>query len=178
MYFSLNDYLYDHDYHPFKKYNELIEKLSLNLQEFKKLKDSDELIKKLIGKINYSSDFYRLSFLIDQGSQSLKDYLIIKDHEKISLVEYVYKEYKEVLEKLASMNPEYIYKELGKIKFSLTVWGDNPTALDYALEYHILVGMLRLNNKRQKYSNHRLFFIRSKIECKQYLGQILQRLRH
>jgi len=122
----------------FEKYSELINKLSLNLREFEKLKESDELIKKLIYKINYSFDFYKLSFLIDQGSHSLEDYLIIKHQEKIPLVEYVYKEYKEVLEKLASMNPKYIYKKLGEIKSSLTVWKDNPTALDYAIEYHRL----------------------------------------
>ena len=122
----------------FEKYSELINKLSLNLREFEKLKESDELIKKLIYKINYSFDFYKLSFLIDQGSHSLEDYLIIKHQEKIPLVEYVYKEYKEVLEKLASMNTKYIYKKLGEIKSSLTVWEDNPTALDYAIEYHRL----------------------------------------
>lgn len=125
----------------FEKYNELIEKLLVNLREFKKIQDSDELIKKLIGEINYTSDFYKLSFLIDQDSKSLQDYLINKDQEKISLVEYVYTEYKEVLEKLASMNPKYIKNELGKIKsvLTVTVWGDDdPTALDYAIEYRYL----------------------------------------
>ncbi|WP_260287752.1 competence protein CoiA [Peribacillus aracenensis] len=126
----------DHDF--FDKYNDLIEKLSLNLQLFEKIKDGDDLINKIIGKINYSFQFYKLSFLIDQDSKTLQDYLISKDQEKINLVGYVYKEYKEVLEKLASMNPKYIKNELGKIKSSLSVWEDNPTALDYAIEYHRL----------------------------------------
>ncbi|WP_411334297.1 competence protein CoiA [Metabacillus indicus] len=143
----------EHDF--FEKYNELIEKLLLNLQEFKKVKDSNDLIKKLMWKINYSTDIYKLSFLIDQDTQSLQDYLISKDQDKISLVEYVYTEYKEVLEKLASMNPKYIYKELGKIKSSLTVWGDNPTALDYAIEYH---------------------WLKSKDEIDEYIEQIKEKI--
>lgn len=122
----------------FEKYDEFIQKLQNNLQDFKKLKDSDELVKKLIVKINYESDFYKIQFLTTQSCYSLEEYLINKDQEKIFLVEYVYKTYREVLETISTYNPKYIESKLEKINSSLIPWERNPTAMDYALKYHKL----------------------------------------
>lgn len=152
-------YLSENDF--FQKNNQLIEKLLQNLQGFKLLKDSDELIKKLLIKITFESDLYKIPFLSEQKSYSLEEYLIIKNQEKVSLVEYVYETYKEVLEKIASMNPRYINEELGKINSSLTSWANNPTAIDYAIQYHRLKTKDEINEGieqiKEKIINHNPF---------------------
>ncbi len=134
----INDvrYLTEQDF--FDKYNESIYKSLQNLQDFITIKESDDLIKKLLSKVTYESEIYRLPFLIEQKSLSLHEFLVIKNQEKISLVEFVYVTYREVLEKLASMRPYYIKNELRKIKSSLASWETNPTAIDYAIQYHEL----------------------------------------
>lgn len=152
-------YLSENDF--FQKNNEYIEKLLQNQQEFKLLKDSDELIKKLLIKITLESDLYKIPFLSEQKSYSLEEYLIIKNQEKVSLVEFVYENYKEILEKIASMNPQYINKELGTINSSLTSWANNPTAIDYAIEYRWLKTRDEINEVieqiKEKIINHNPF---------------------
>ncbi|WP_078206675.1 competence protein CoiA [Bacillus mycoides] len=135
------------EYEFFQKYYKYIQQLQDNLKEFKDIEDSEDLVKKLIRKISSSSDFYELPFLIEQESQSLEEYLIYKNKEKVILVEYVYDKYKAVLEKIASMNPKFVNRELGKIKSTLTSWGNKPSALDYALEYR----WLKSNEEIDKY---------------------------
>lgn len=152
------------DYEFFQKYYKYIKQLQNNLEEFKVIVDSEELIKKLIGEISRSSDFYNLTFLIDQGSQSLEEYLINKSQEKVNLVKYVYDKHKEVLEKIASMNPKFVNKELGKIKSSLTSWESKPSALDYAIEYR----WLKSNEEIDKYIEE----IKQKIIKRNFFGGI------
>lgn len=119
-----------------QKYYKYIKQLLDNLEEFKQIEEGKDLVKRLIGRISNSSNFYNLSFLTEQGSKSLEEYLIYINKEKVALVEYVYNEYKEVLEEIASMSPKFVNKELGKIKFSLEVWESNePSAIDYAIQY-------------------------------------------
>ncbi|MGG0763171.1 competence protein CoiA [Bacillus paramycoides] len=126
------------DYEFFQKYYKYIQKLLDNLEEFKVIEDSESLVTKLIGRISSSSDFYKLSFLIKQGSQSLEEYLIYENQEKVALVEYVYNKYRDVLEKISSMNPKFVNTQLSKIKYSLESWEVKPSAIDYALEYRYL----------------------------------------
>ncbi|WP_404459769.1 hypothetical protein [Sutcliffiella horikoshii] len=60
----------------FDQYSEYIESLLNNLKEFKKIEESDELVKKLIRKMHYESDLYKMTFLIEQGSQPLEKFYI------------------------------------------------------------------------------------------------------
>jgi competence protein CoiA len=122
----------------FNKYDELIKKLLSIIKEFRSWKDDNELINRLLYKITFESTFYELSFLANQTFVSLQEQLIDKNREKIELVTYVYEKYKEVLEKLSTYRAKYINNELERIHSSLKTWGDNLTAIDYAIEYRWL----------------------------------------
>ncbi len=120
----------------FEVYKGLIEKLLINITDYKSLKDSDELTKKLIRNLSYDENIYKIPFLVDQGSDSLDDYLKIKYQEKISLVEYAYVTHKDVLEKIASFNTKFVNDKLYSIKGFLKTYESNPTVNDYAIKYH------------------------------------------
>lgn len=122
----------------FDQYEPLFVKLQMNIGEYNKLKESEELVYRLIGSFIYEMDLFSLTFLSAQGSLSLEEYLRIIHQEKINVVTYVYHTYKNDLEKLASMNFRAIKKDLAKIKPNITPGGSNPTAIDYALEYRRL----------------------------------------
>ncbi|MEH6868057.1 competence protein CoiA [Priestia megaterium] len=119
----------------FQKYNDYITKVFANLTELKALEQSNELLKKLLRKLVYSSDIDKISFIDSQGKKSLEDYLKNKHEDKVAIVDYAYKTHGEVLEKLVPYNPKYIYDELSKIRYFLTTWEERPTAVDYAIEY-------------------------------------------
>ncbi|ULM96437.1 competence protein CoiA-like protein [Peribacillus frigoritolerans] len=125
----------------FEKYHELIERLLLDIQELNIIKDSEDFTKKILASLIYESELYDLTLLNEQGALSLEEYVMAINQETVSLVTYVYETYKEELEKLASMHPKHIERELGKINYSLTPWESNPTAVDYALKYRRLETM-------------------------------------
>ncbi|WP_260288464.1 competence protein CoiA [Peribacillus aracenensis] len=122
----------------FEKYHELIERLLLDIHELNIIKASEDFTKKILASLIFESELYELTLLNEQGILSLEEYVMAIHQETVSLVTYVYETYKEELEKLASMHPKHIERELGKINYSLTVWESNPTAVDYALKYRRL----------------------------------------
>lgn len=138
----------DHNF--FEKYNELIEKILKNLQDYRKFEESDDIAKKAISEIVSEIDFYELPFLIDQGSNSLEDYLTNKYQEKIDLIVYVYTNYKDTLEKLSTKNSEYVKKKLKKINYWLTVYRRNPTPIDYALQFRYLKSKNEIDSSIQE----------------------------
>lgn len=119
----------------FAKYEPLFGKLQLDIEEYKTLKDSEDLVNRLIESLIYETDLFSLTFLTEQGSRSLEEYLRTIHQEKIDVVTYVYHTYKKDLEKLASMNFRAIKRDLDKIRPIITPWESNPTAIDYAIRY-------------------------------------------
>ncbi|RFB09688.1 hypothetical protein DZB84_23710 [Bacillus sp. HNG] len=119
----------------FIKYETLFEKLQRNLGEFIALKDSKDLVKRLIKNVTYETQIFSMSFLSDQGNSSLEDYLKGIHKEKIDVVTYVYTTYSSELEKLASMNFRAIKRDLDKIIPIITPWESKPTIVDFAIGY-------------------------------------------
>jgi competence protein CoiA len=119
----------------FRKYKDLIDKLILNIQTYKKIEKSQQLKHKLMVDLNHSWNIYKLTFLVAQAAHSLEEFLIVKNQDKISLVEYAYNTYKEVFEKLASRHTELTNKSLRNIKWFLAPSEKKPNALDYAVQY-------------------------------------------
>ncbi|MGA5691488.1 competence protein CoiA [Cytobacillus pseudoceanisediminis] len=122
----------------FTKYEPTFSKLCLNIKEFKKIEASNDLIHKLLNELTSESTLYSLSFVMEQGSQSLEEYLKTIHEEKIDIVSYIYHTYKKDLEKLASMNFKLIKRKLDKIRPYILIWGSAPTAIDYAISYRSL----------------------------------------
>lgn len=122
----------------FSKYDEIFKNLLSTIKEFRSWKDDDGLINRLLYNITFESMIYDLSFLVNESSESLQEKLIGKNREKVELVTYVYETYREVLEKLSTYRTKHINNKLERIHSSLKTWGDNPTAMDYALEYRWL----------------------------------------
>ncbi|MGE6379562.1 competence protein CoiA [Peribacillus muralis] len=122
----------------FEKYYEQIERLLVDIHELNRINNSEDFTKKILASLIFESELYELSLLNEQGILSLEEYVMAIHQDTVSLVTYVYETYKEELEKLASMHPKHIERELNKINYSLTVWESNPTAVDYALKYRRL----------------------------------------
>lgn len=119
----------------FIKYEALFEKLQRNLEELKTFKDSKDLVKMLIEDVTYETQIFSMTFLSDQGNRSLEDYLKEIHTEKIDVVTYVYRTYRNDLEKLASMNFRAIKRDLDKIRPIITPWERKPTTIDFAIGY-------------------------------------------
>jgi competence protein CoiA len=120
----------------FEKYNDIIERIMLNLQTFNEMKESMDVSKKLLVQLNHSWDLNKMPFLLSQGSLPLEEYLTIKNKDKITLVRYAYEKYLDVFDKLSTRHPKITKRELSKIKWFLDPNGNNPTPIDYALVFH------------------------------------------
>jgi len=122
------------------KYDSFFVYLQLNIKEFEKLKEEKGLVERLLVDLSYEYNFYKLEFLNNQGEDSLTDYLKKLLHEDMDIVSYVYDEYREVLDGLASMRFKAIKGDLKKINSHLIPYNyeENPSAIDYALRFHLL----------------------------------------
>lgn len=130
----------------FIKYNELIKKAITNDQSLEVMNESLDIRHRYITRSIFSWDIYKLKFLIAQANLSLEKYLILKKKDKLSLVEYAYNTHKDVFEKLSSRNTEMTNRDLRKIKPFLQTYEKNPTAVDYALEYHACKSTEEIDN--------------------------------
>jgi competence protein CoiA len=122
----------------FTMYEPLFDKLYVNIDDYRLWKDNEDLVHRLLESLIYESTLFSLSFLTEQGSRSLEEYLRTIHEEKIDVVNYVYHTYKKELEKLASMNFRAIKRGLDKIRPIITPWESEPTAIDYAIRYERL----------------------------------------
>lgn len=117
----------------FDKYAAIFEKLQLNIQELNTLKESGDLLEKIIGNLIYESNLFSFELISEQESLSLKEYLNTVHHEKVDVALYVYDTYKGDLEKLADRRFDLIKKKLAKINPLVTPATNEPTAIDYVI---------------------------------------------
>lgn len=122
----------------FQKYDELIQTLLKDVEEYKAIADREDLVDCLLRQMVREHELYSHSSLRKQGSHSLREHFMAQHQEKIDLVRYVYSTYNEELETIASYNPKSIASALKKINFKLWPPIVKPTTIDYAMEYRWL----------------------------------------
>lgn len=117
------------------KHKQLVEVSLRNAKEYQELSESEDVTLKVLTSETYASSLTNVSFLKEQGTSSLKEFLLSKHHDKVILVEYVWEFHRDTLEALTKWRKEFVNGKLSEIDYRLKTYEQKPTAIDYAMEY-------------------------------------------
>lgn len=126
------------------KHKQLVDVSLRNVQEYQELKESEDVSLKVLTRETYASSLTSASFLKEQGTSSLKEFLLAKHHDRVILVEYVWEFHRDTLEALTKWRREFVNDNLSEINYRLKTWEQKPTALDYAMEYRDLQSVVEI----------------------------------
>lgn len=126
------------------KHKQLVDVSLRNDQDYEELMESEDVLLKVLTKETYSSKLKTVSFLKEQNTSSLKEFLLDKHHDKVILVEYVWENHRESLEALTKYRKEFVNEKLSKINSRLKIWDEKPTASDYAVQYRHLPSVVEI----------------------------------